>query len=107
MVIVFSQLTGPLALLIGGAVMGIFVNGMLGGYGTLLAELYPTEARATAENVLFNLGRGIGGFGPLVVGALAASYSFAVAIAMLAVIYVIDIVVTYFLIPEKKGTALA
>ena len=107
MVIVFSQLTGPLALQIGGAVMGIFVNGMLGGYGTLLAELYPTEARATAENVLFNLGRGIGGFGPLVVGALAASYSFAVAIAMLAVIYVIDIVVTYFLIPEKKGTALA
>src|SRR5262249_54106225 len=94
-------------LLIGGAIMGIFVNGMLGGYGTLLAELYPTEARATAENVLFNLGRGIGGFGPLVVGALVAAYSFEVAIGVLAVIYVIDIVVTYFLIPEKKGAALA
>src|SRR5437764_10822708 len=107
MVIVFSQLTGPLALLIGGAVMGIFVNGMLGGYGTLLAELYPTQARATAENVLFNLGRGIGGFGPFVVGALVASYSFEIAIAALAVIYLIDIVVTYFLVPEKKGTALA
>jgi MFS family permease len=107
MVIVFAQLTGPLALLIGGAIMGVFVNGMLGGYGTLLAELYPTEARATAENVLFNLGRGIGGFGPLVVGALVASYSFEVAIAALAVIYVIDIIATYFLIPEKKGAALA
>jgi hypothetical protein len=55
--------------------------------------------------VLFNLGRGIGGFGPLLVGALVASYSFEVAIAALAVIYVTDI--TYFLIPEKKGTALA
>jgi hypothetical protein len=32
MVIVFAQLTGPLALLIGGAIMGVFVNGMLGGY---------------------------------------------------------------------------
>ena len=106
MVIVFSQLTGPTALLIGGAVMGIFVNGMLGGYGALLAELYPTEARATAENVLFNLGRGIGGFGPFAVGAVAASYSFSVAIALLAVIYVIDIVATYFLIPERKGAAL-
>jgi MFS family permease len=106
-VIVFSQLTDPLGLLIGGAIMGIFVNGMLGGYGTLLAELYPTEARATAENVLFNLGRGIGGFGPFVVGALVASYSFEVAIGALAVIYVIDIVTTYFLIPEKKGAALA
>jgi hypothetical protein len=57
--------------------------------------------------VLFNLGRGIGGFGPLLVGALVASYSFEVAIAALAVIYVIDMVATYFLIPEKKGTALA
>jgi MFS family permease len=107
MVIMFSQLTSPLGLLIGGAIMGIFVNGMLGGYGTLLAELYPTEARATAENVLFNLGRGIGGFGPFVVGALVASYSFELAIAALAVIYAIDIVATYFLIPEKKGAALA
>ena len=106
MVVVFSQLTDPLALLIGGAVMGIFVNGMLGGYGALLSELYPTEARATAENVLFNLGRGVGGFGPLVVGALVANYSFAIAIAALAIIYVIDIVATLLLIPERKGAPL-
>lgn len=106
MVVVFSQLTDPVALLIGGALMGVFVNGMLGGYGALLAELYPTEARATAENVLFNLGRGIGGFGPFVVGAVAGAYSFAVAIALLAIIYVIDIIATYFLIPERKGAEL-
>src|SRR6266404_2906984 len=73
MVLVYSQLTDANALLIGGAIMGMFVNGMLGGYGALLSELYPTEARATAENVLFNLGRGVGGFGPVVVGALAAT----------------------------------
>jgi len=60
----------PDALLIGGAVMGCFVNGMLGGYGALMSELYPTVARATAQNVLFNIGRAIGGFGPLVVGAI-------------------------------------
>jgi benzoate transport len=106
MVLLYSQLTDPTALLIGGAVMGMFVNGMLGGYGALLSELYPTEARATAENVLFNLGRGVGGFGPFVVGALAANYSFTVAIALLAVIYLIDIVATAFLIPERKGVPL-
>jgi MFS family permease len=106
MVLVYSQLTGANALLIGGAVMGLFVNGMLGGYGALLSELYPTEARATAENVLFNLGRGIGGFGPVVVGALVASYSFTVAIALLATIYLLDIVATLFLIPERKGVPL-
>jgi MFS family permease len=106
MVLVYSQLTDPTALLIGGAVMGIFVNGMLGGYGALLSELYPTEARATAENVLFNLGRGIGGFGPFVVGALVASYSFTIAIALLATIYLVDILATAFLIPERKGVPL-
>ena len=37
--------------------MGFFVNGMLGGYGALMSELYPTAARATAQNVLFNIGR--------------------------------------------------
>jgi MFS family permease len=106
MVLVYSQLTTPTTLLIGGAIMGMFVNGMLGGYGALLAELYPTEARATAENVIFNLGRGVGGFGPFVVGALAVNYSFTVAIALLATIYLLDILATAFLIPEKKGVPL-
>ena len=106
MVLVYSQLISPSALLIGGAVMGLFVNGMLGGYGALLAELYPTEARATAGNVIFNLGRGVGGFGPFVIGLLAATYSFTVAIGLLASIYLIDILATAFLIPEKKGVPL-
>jgi len=106
MVLLYSQLTDANALLIGGAIMGMFVNGMLGGYGALLSELYPTEARATAENVLFNLGRGVGGFGPVVVGALVVSYSFTIAIALLATIYLLDIVATLLLIPEKKGQPL-
>jgi MFS family permease len=106
MVLVYSQLTDSTALLIGGAVMGVFVNGMLGGYGALLSELYPTEARGTAENVLFNLGRGVGGFGPLAVGALVAAYSYQAAIALLAGIYVIDSIATMLLIPERRGAAL-
>ena len=72
MVVVYSRLTDPIYLLVAGAVMGFFVNGMLGGYGALISELFPTSARATAQNVLFNVGRAIGGFGPVVVGAVAA-----------------------------------
>jgi len=106
MVFVYSNLTSPSALLIGGAVMGVFVNGMLGGYGALISEIYPTEARATAQNVLFNIGRAVGGLGPVAVGALAARYSFAVALAFLASIYLFDIVATLFLIPEKRGAEL-
>jgi MFS family permease len=106
MVLVYSQLTNPTALLIGGAIMGLFVNGMLGGYGALMSELYPTKVRATAQNVLFNLGRGVGGFGPVVIATLAGAYSFSAVIALLALIYLVDIAATYFLIPERKGMAL-
>ena len=106
-IITYSQLTDPTAMLVAGAFLGMFVNGMMGGYGALMAEAYPTEARATAQNVLFNLGRAVGGFGPVVIGAIVSAYSFSIAIAFLAVIYVIDMVATVFLVPELKGKELS
>jgi MFS family permease len=106
MVFVYAHLSTPMALLIGGAAMGVFVNGMIGGYGALISELYPTDARATAQNVLFNVGRAVGGFGPVVVGALAARYSFGAALVFLASIYLLDIFATLFLIPERRGAEL-
>lgn len=106
MTLVYSRLQTEMALLVGGAVMGVFVNGMLGGYGALMSELYPTEARATAQNVLFNLGRGVGGFGPVVMLALASAWSFPAAIALLAIIYLVDLVALWTCIPERKGAAL-
>ena len=105
-IVVYSQLTDPDIMLLAGAFLGMFVNGMMGGYGALMAEAYPTEARATAQNVLFNIGRAVGGFGPVVVGAVVLAYSFQTAIALLAIIYVIDMLATIFLIPELKGKAL-
>ena len=107
MVVGYSRLTDPMALLVGGAVMGFFVNGMLGGYGALISELYPTAARATAQNVLFNIGRAVGGFGPVAVGALSLAYGFETAIALLAILYVVDIVALWLLIPERRGVELA
>ncbi|MEF3067360.1 MFS transporter [Pandoraea apista] len=106
MVLVYAQLTDPTVMLFAGALMGMFVNGMVGGYGTLMSEAYPTAARATAQNVLWNIGRAIGGLGPVVVGALAARYSFQIAIALLASLYVLDMIATRFLIPELKGVEL-
>ncbi|NTZ05434.1 MFS transporter [Burkholderia metallica] len=105
-VIAYARLSDPTAMLWAGALMGMFVNGMVGGYGTLMSEGYPTAARATAQNVLWNIGRAVGGFGPVAVGALAAHYSFQTAIALLAGLYVLDMVATLFLIPELKGVEL-
>jgi MFS family permease len=106
MVLVYSRLTDPIQLLVVGAIMGFFVNGMLGGYGALISELFPTAARATAQNVLFNIGRGVGGFGPIVVGAIATAYSFETAIAGLATLYLLDILAMWLLIPERRGAQL-
>jgi len=106
MVLTYARLTDPVTMLWAGAVMGMFVNGMIGGYGALISEAYPTAARATAQNVLFNIGRAIGGLGPIAIGSLASAYSFPVAIALLAGIYVLDMLATFFLIPELKGAEL-
>ena len=106
MVFVYSRLTDPTALLWVGGIMGIFVNGMFGGYGALISEAYPTAARATAQNVLFNFGRGVGALGPLLIGSLAATFSFSAAIGLLASLYLCDILATVFLIPELKGERL-
>lgn len=106
MVLTYSQLSDPVTMLWAGALLGMFVNGMMGGYGAVMSEAYPTSARATAQNVLFNIGRAVGGFGPVVIGAIASVYSFQMAIALLAGIYLIDILATLFLIPELKGKVL-
>ncbi|UVI37383.1 MFS transporter [Brevibacterium spongiae] len=104
-ILVYSQLGDPTALLAGGFFMGAFANGMLGGHGALLAEMYPTEVRATAQNVIFNIGRAIGGLAPVVIALLAGSLGFGFALALLPAIYVIQFL-AMFLLPEKRGHAL-
>ena len=105
-VVVYSRLESKEALLVGGALMGACVNGMLGGYGTIISELYPTRIRATAQNLFFNAGRAAGGLGPLLIGGLASRYSFQTAVASLGLLYVVDLAATVLLITESRGKAL-
>ncbi|WP_166970942.1 MFS transporter [Brevibacterium atlanticum] len=104
-ILVYSQMSDPSALLAGGFFMGAFANGMIGGHGALLAEMYPTEVRATAQNVIFNVGRAIGGLAPVVIALLAGSLGFGFALALLPAIYVIQFL-AMFLLPEKRGAEL-
>lgn len=103
MVIIYAQLRDPTIMLFTGALMGMFVNGMIGGYGALISDTYPLQVRATAQNVLFNLGRGVGGFGPLVIGLFVSHWSFTAAITLLALLYLLDIFATLFLLPKSQG----
>ncbi len=47
MVIIYAQLRDITTLMLfTGAVMGMFVNGMIGGYGALISDTYPLQVRA-------------------------------------------------------------
>ena len=67
-----------------------------------------TVSRPQDRNVIGSHGGSYAVYRALAVssGALAVSYSFTVAIALLATIYLLDIVATAFLIPEKRGVPL-
>lgn len=103
---IYFQQTSMVLLLILGGVLGFFVNGMMGGFGALLAENYPTEARSTAENVIFNVGRAIAGFAPLIIGYISLNHSLSYALGLISGVYILSALAFIFLIPETKGKEL-
>lgn len=77
---------------------------MNGGYGGLISDTYPVNVRAMAQNILFNVGRGVGGFGLLVISILVTQVSFTAALSLLAAIYLLDIYdEALFLLPKTQG----
>jgi benzoate transport len=95
------------ALLWGSFFLGFFVNGMVGGFGAILAELYKSEARATAENFIYGTGRGLAGFGPAIIGYMAASSGNLLgAMSLIFLIYPIGLLVVSTMVPETKGIEL-
>jgi benzoate transport len=102
----YSNLNDPISLLIGGAILGFFCNGMMAGYGALLSENYTTDARSTAQNFIFNSGRAVGGLAPVIIGMLAERYTLNGALIVLAFIYLAAAVNVFFLVPETKGLQL-
>ncbi|WP_231036223.1 MFS transporter [Pectinatus sottacetonis] len=101
--IYFFLFTSQTSLMWGSFLLGFTVNGMMGGYGAVIAENYPSEARSTAENLIFGTGRGLAGFGPAIIGYLAAGASLMSAMSLVFIIYPIALVCMLLMIPETKG----
>lgn len=81
------------AMLLAGALTGFFSNGMFGGYGAVISQLYPTEIRSTANNLIMNTGRAIGGFSSVIIGALMDHYNLYVVMGFLSALYIISFLV--------------
>lgn len=77
-------------LLIGGAILGFFVNGMFAGYGAMITRLYPYEVRTVANNTILNVGRAIGGFSSVIIGMILDSSGVPTVMIFLASLYMIS-----------------
>lgn len=92
-VFLYAYATGSAGVLIGGAIVGFFSNGMFAGYGALIGNLYPVQIRSTATNTIFNFGRAVGGFSPILVGYLLQNYDMKMAMLYLAALYILSFLV--------------
>ncbi|RPK10701.1 MFS transporter [Priestia endophytica] len=90
-VFLYSYAEGGAGVLIGGAIVGFFSNGMFAGYGALISSYYPVHIRSTATNTIFNFGRAIGGLSPILVGYILQSYDMTVAMTYLAALYCLSL----------------
>jgi MFS family permease len=93
------------ALLLVGFPLGFFASGCFSGFGSYLAELFPTRARGTGEGFCYNVGRGLGALFPGIIGFLAAAIGLGGAVAFGVFGYVLAIC-ALALLPETHGREL-
>ncbi len=89
-----------------GFVLGYFASGIFSGFGPFLSELYPTSVRASAQGFCYNVGRGIAGAAPYVVGVLAARLPIGSAMIGVAIVAYAVAAACALALPETKGRAL-
>lgn len=69
---IYGQLArNPSLLMLLGPVIGFVGHGYFSLFGSFLAELFPTEARATGQGLAYNGGRALGALAPYTIGVLA------------------------------------
>ncbi|MEW6367629.1 MAG: MFS transporter [Acidobacteriota bacterium] len=93
-------------LLVLGPFLGFFGHGYFSVFGALLAELFPTRVRATAQGFAYNCGRAFSALAPYTVGAVADVHGIGSALALTSVFFLAGAGLM-LLLPETRGTRLA
>ena len=96
----------PTWLLVLGPFVAFFGTGFFSGFSALAAELFPTEIRATAMGLSYNIGRGFSAAAPFVVGLLANRFGLGSAFFLQAAAFFVAALLALAL-PETKGRQLA
>jgi MFS family permease len=92
----------PVWLLVLGPLVAFFGTGFFSGFGAIASELFPTEVRATAMGLSYNVGRGLSAAAPAVVGLIAGRFGFGAAFLLLAAAFLAGALLA-LLLPETKG----
>ena len=106
LVLIYSVVRSPLALLLLGPLVAFFGTGYFSGFGAVTAELYPTAIRATAQGFTYNIGRLASAVAPFVVGAMAQERGFGIAFTLTSIAFLVAAALWAF-IPETRGRQLA
>ncbi|MFP5247699.1 MAG: MFS transporter, partial [Thermoanaerobaculia bacterium] len=77
----------PMTLLLIGPLVGYFAHGYFSLFGAMLAELFPTRIRASAQGFCYNAGRLVSAAAPYAIGAAATKYGLGFSIAADAVFF--------------------
>ncbi|ALG13768.1 MFS transporter [Kibdelosporangium phytohabitans] len=91
--------------LILGFPLGFCASAIFSGFGSFLAELYPTALRGTGQGFTYNFGRAVGALFPTLVGFMATSWGVGGAMVFGAVAYGIAVLALLGL-PETLGREL-
>jgi MFS family permease len=102
----YTSLPLTRSMLLIGFLMGFFVLGIFSGMGAYLSELYPGEVRASGQGFCYSVGRGVGGFCPLLIGLLSDHVPLGRSIAGFTVAAYALVVVSALALPETKGKSL-
>lgn len=89
-VYLFTFANSAATILMGGAIVGFFVNGMFAGYGAVTTRLYPYEISAIANNTILNVGRAVGGFSSVIIGYILDMSGVPLVMIFLAGLYIIS-----------------
>lgn len=94
------------ALMALGPAVGFLGHGYFSVFGAMLAELFPSAVRGSAQGFCYNAGRAASALAPWVIGALADRYGLGFALGATSVLYAAGAGLV-LLLPETRGKEIA
>jgi MFS family permease len=100
-----GSVSEPALILLFASVAAFFGTGFFTGSGIIGSELFPTQARATALGISYNVARGLSALAPLTIGALSERHGLSWAFGASAIAFAAAAIFG-LLLPETQGSSL-